>query len=199
MSVTGCVCGVKRCRRLECWLRARCITPGDKPCPSALREWCDLSFPWHCTLSWPHTTFRGHLSWLSFLWLSLGWLSLALQQAAAALNEAHGAGGQWLLPRVLTLWWLQLLGTEPPAAPHRCAGAQSCPAQGVYWLTVCPGADEGEYMTSCCGWQSWDCPIGKGDTGRAHPSIHGGSEGTARGRAVGMSPTVWMQRSAFSA
>lgn len=48
---------------------------------------------------------------MSFLWLSLGWVSLALQQAAATLNEGRGAGGWWLLPRVLTVWWLQSLGT----------------------------------------------------------------------------------------
>lgn len=39
-----------------------------------LWEWCDLSFLWCCALSWPHTTFRGCLSWLSFL----GWVSLSL-------------------------------------------------------------------------------------------------------------------------
>lgn len=77
VGVSGWVCGVKRCWRLECWRWARCITPGDKPCPSALREWCGFSFSWCCALSWPHTTFRGHLSWLSFLWLSLGWVSLS--------------------------------------------------------------------------------------------------------------------------
>lgn len=39
---------------------------------------------------------------------------------------------------------------------------------------------------TCCGWQSWDCPAGRGSTGRAHPSIRGGSEDTAKGRAVGI-------------
>lgn len=86
--------------------------------------------------------------------------------------------------------WLQSLGTEPPTAPLRCAEAQSCPAPGFYWLTVCSGAGEG----GICDLLSWLAELGfpywEGKHRKGRQGVPASMEGTAKGRAGDVTHSV---------